>query len=863
MRPRTAVWLAATVIALFATVAPSLVSAEDADEGSTELRTTILHPGDNFVGWVAEPKPVAELFAEFPQIELIYTWDPEGRSYRSGSRNGGGTLTALEPGMAANIRIAGDEPVEWERPVTPAKGGITLYRGVNWVTWLGREEWPLDQVVRGIGSSLISIRVGNVTWPAPLDDSVDNLPTLRRGDAVEVTVSRDVNWLQPTGLMPRIVFAGGAGQEQEDRITDDVGSTIDFFAEHYGIEADASTLTIYVWTRYDDLIATGSHFENYRLHYEANPVGAGSVSWEGYFAPTRIMLTPGSGRYTITHEYTHVIQHQLHSATRYGRPGGTAAWFTEGTAMHAENLHRIVDGVQSESSVLSNLAMRAAAPEAPPLKEAERNVTGWHYVLGHLATTWLVQNFGTDVWIELWRHHLPQRIGPHGAWQSSLPFQEILEVALGVSIDDYYQRFEARRAGLPSANVGLRDDRYSISGTVRDTSGKPLAGLTVSDLYSNPSCGRKSFVVTDTSGRYEIDGLGACGYIISVLDASQFGALFFSNKGNVESRWQATPLHVIDGDVHGIDFTVPDTLHTKSSKVTIVGPDDAPLGGLLVWLNGPKGGTRYRTSGDGVFRIPVGAIGTQRLGIELAPGCILYVAEEGLVTEQWRALGFAPGSQSGSDLRVRVGAEQCVHRVEGRVMDPTGEAWSGLAASRGVVVRADGEEGNVQVSTRSSGDFTVTLPGPGRYRISAAVDACTVYYDADGVTGSRDLSARVDSRGSGLESVDILVPEDVCVDLRGRVVAPSSNESQRIWLNLHNDEVSMWRWSSPDGMFTFKVRAGASYELSHWSGSCRMYYAGNGIVSNAPQEPLMIATKETAGTEIVFRLPEDPASFCD
>ena len=177
-------WLAVGLLAIAVFAVSQTVNDADAQAADLGTETLELQPGDNFVGWLAEPKPVAEVFAELPEASLIYTWDALTRTYLFAARSGIGNLETLESGMAAQIRVEGNNTVEWERPLTPAKGMVTLYSGVNWVAWNGRDEWPLDQVARGIGKSRVSIRVDGRTWPAPLDGSVDEFPALRRGDAV-------------------------------------------------------------------------------------------------------------------------------------------------------------------------------------------------------------------------------------------------------------------------------------------------------------------------------------------------------------------------------------------------------------------------------------------------------------------------------------------------------------------------------------------------------------------------------------------------------------------------------------------------------------------------------------------------------
>ena len=215
-------------VALFALIAAlALVSSVTrAEDAATE--TLELQPGDNFVGWVAEPIAVADIFEQVPEATLIYTWSADSRRWRYVIRDVGGSLETLDSGMAAVIRIDGRRTVKWERPLTPAKGMVTLYSGENWVTWNGRDEWPLDQVARGIGTTLVSIEVrGQLYQP----DEETTIAPLRRGDPLRVTVSRDLHWLQPTGMMPKIVWVGDISQSLKDNMTADIRDLVDYFAD--------------------------------------------------------------------------------------------------------------------------------------------------------------------------------------------------------------------------------------------------------------------------------------------------------------------------------------------------------------------------------------------------------------------------------------------------------------------------------------------------------------------------------------------------------------------------------------------------------------------------------------------------------
>ncbi len=303
-------------------------SHKDGAEGAL-TETLTLHPGNNFVGWVAEPIAVADIFDAIPAASLIYRWDAVERRWQYAIRDVGGTLRILEPGMAATIRIEGNQSVEWERPLTPAKGMVTLYSGVNWVAWNGRDKWPLDQVARGIGSSLISLEVRGIAYQPDSDVSetigpLDGDTDIRRGDALRVTVNRDLRWLQPTGMMPKIVLVGDIPESVNDEIAADIRSVMDFFSETFALETDFSETTILL---YNDIDAAVEYEESgaepsfgYRPDWLRGTLTAGRIAqatpW-GFFMSACGWLTPsprpchGRTTETIAHEWFHVFQSHL------------------------------------------------------------------------------------------------------------------------------------------------------------------------------------------------------------------------------------------------------------------------------------------------------------------------------------------------------------------------------------------------------------------------------------------------------------------------------------------------------------------------------------------------------------------------
>ncbi|MDE2987821.1 MAG: hypothetical protein OXT70_07180 [Chloroflexota bacterium] len=186
-------------------------------EETQELRTITLQPGDNFVGWVDESITLDELLAQLPGIERVSTWVAvEQREIVAVMQENGtwsGPLQTLKPGSAYVIRLGGTLPVEWTRPIVPVAGLIELRTGENWAAWLGPDGWTIADVAKGIGAFLSEIRLGDHVYDPSDPETANARQTVSRGDPLVVTVRRGVNWLQPTYVLPKLIFAGSVHQE--------------------------------------------------------------------------------------------------------------------------------------------------------------------------------------------------------------------------------------------------------------------------------------------------------------------------------------------------------------------------------------------------------------------------------------------------------------------------------------------------------------------------------------------------------------------------------------------------------------------------------------------------------------------------
>jgi len=140
-----------------ATVVGMALASADGDVEQPETYSVRLQPGVNYVGWTEAAVPVDSLFASVSEIQGVWAWDADQQRFQFAAPALPArlwTLRDVEPGMSLVLTIGGEQPVDWVRMRRPAQGTVELKTGWNLATWLGRDEAPLDWVVRGIGGSL-------------------------------------------------------------------------------------------------------------------------------------------------------------------------------------------------------------------------------------------------------------------------------------------------------------------------------------------------------------------------------------------------------------------------------------------------------------------------------------------------------------------------------------------------------------------------------------------------------------------------------------------------------------------------------------------------------------------------------------
>lgn len=346
-----------------------LITDSDSARAQHARRPITLQPGENFIGWFDREASVQVLFEVIPALESVWAWNAENLF----GSEGPGWLTArrdpaipesrplhtVAPGMGLSLFISGDSPVDLWVAQTPAVGLVKLHADWNLVAWLGRNTTDLADAVRGVGQSLDSAYSWDSTrggWCSyrPALGRLNPSCTVQPGGAVWVNVDRDVNWLQPTGEKPRVVFAGEVSPSVQESVNDDLDAAMVFFAEEWGVQADHARTTLYVATDGDALAAVipdDYPCEDVTKTWAKYPAwqcpASGGNSfivlresrWHDKARVRNMGNSRVEGRYDLVHEYTHAVQHQLGGGWSADQPN----WLVEGMAFWVEGLLYVDD----------------------------------------------------------------------------------------------------------------------------------------------------------------------------------------------------------------------------------------------------------------------------------------------------------------------------------------------------------------------------------------------------------------------------------------------------------------------------------------------------------------------------------------
>ena len=768
-RPKLLIGLLATAAVLLALgLFPSDARAADAPTETLEL-----HPGDNFVGWVAEPIAVADIFEQISAATLIYTWNADSRTYRHAIRDVGGTLERLDPGMSARIRIEGRKTVKWERSLTPAKGMVTLYSGVNWVAWNGRDEWPLDQVARGIGTSLVSIEVeerGIVYQPsgniAEAIEPLSGKSTLRRGDALRVTVNRDLRWLQPTGMMPNIIWVGTFSPELMDDITADIRRVVDFFAEEFAVETDFADTTALLYSSIDAAVEyAGSEAtlqfgytpEVLRVRMTAGWLAQGK-DW-GFFLSACGWQSPAPQPCyqrtieTLTHEWFHHLQGQLSTK----RPLVSPVWMIEGPAIWAEwQLPSLLTNVSYDSEL--DWRLDATARIVATLESVEQPYTSLAYTLGSVAAERLAAMNDADAHIEYNRQLYPQASGTGRRWLQTPTWHEAFEAAFGLPTAAFYEDFEAWRETLPIPHrrYNYSPEDVELYGTLLHDDGSPASGFRVETTAyldgADVSFARTAIV--DKVGRFSIEVAPQTRQRIVVTRSGC--RLWLSDRGLTTAQPQPGEYGELDtNNLSELNLTLPEGACENELRAKVIRLRDEDRAVQVLLIDEETGAwfpTRLGGSGEYIGYAP--KPGRYNVLVRL-DDCAVHYSEYRIVASGQDADVLNLDDEAVS-IEFRIPDDLCVHRISGRIVDQDGNTVGG-----GWIQMADGHASS-SGGVAADGSFGMEVPDSGEYVLftGTEVEDCYIAYSDSGGTAAWRFATPIVVSDSDVTGIEFVVPSD-------------------------------------------------------------------------------------------------------
>ncbi|MYA02063.1 MAG: carboxypeptidase regulatory-like domain-containing protein [Chloroflexi bacterium] len=914
------VWLIVGLTALLTVGLPSASAEEESDQPETFV--TRLYPGHNLVGWTTQSAPVNALFEAVPEIELVYAWDATKQRWRFAAptiRERFWSLRTLTPGMGLQVRVTGVESIDWERPRRPAQGTVQLEVGWNMVSWLGRDGSPLDRAISGVGRQFKRARLWSEQDQAFLHYRADTIanreaqPSLAFGDALWVEVGRSVNWLQPTGVVPEVVFAGHADASLQNRVIADVRAVIDFHWDQYGIEADFSQFIIYVARSPEHLNrALGGRSllsaearllqDTYRLAH-IRDIWSVAAGWadEGardghihmaikqeHWSKSQLQER-WSPRSNTAHEYLHILQYHLvdHRA-RFKRATPTfhepPRWITEGWAMWIQDALEYA----SEGSTWEQIHNRARE-QTIGLPSLEEGGDSFEYVLGRAAAHLLTESPSDYSLLEYFRTLKAQGLGPHGQWESWPRWQDAFNDVFGRSIGEFYREFESWRG--TNGQAGSQTHEHPATAP-------SLAGYVVLAEGADPDVTKVKIRVrtrTEDGLEYSIGGKhwmnAGEGFELAVepnsrnLLSVQFGepscVAYYAEGEAVQDPDDADVLQVESSSIRNLELKVSSRTCSERVHGTLLDATGHPLAGLVVSVQRPLDYHTNRdnqnptaaqfsnvnlSNSDGSFSLLLARSMHGTLTIRLRDECQLSIPlstvdRVGRSEGVWHgSRGTIASTEDGAvvDVQIRVEDDACGYAIAGRVVDADGSPVAGEQ------VAALSEGGaSARGRTNSDGSFAMVVPENGQYRVSVRIDGCRVFYRDSGATLSHQQASLVRVSDANATGVKVQLAEGVCGRrISGRLLNADGTPRGGVAVAAHGNAGLARDSTDSDGAFSVAVPASGSYLLSVFIDGCNLHYSGSGPTTNLNNaNEIHVSNAQVTGIE--FRLPENPAAFCN
>ena len=361
-----------------------------------------------------------------------------------------------------------------------------------------------------------------------------------------------------------------------------------------------------------------------------------------------------------------------------------------------------------------------------------------------------------------------------------------------------------------------------ISGTVANTGGTGLGGITVRAEGDHHSDASSSYTATTASnGSYSLrvpPGL----FVVSFTDPTGVRtSAYYAASGVTLDRNRAARLSVGAAAIGGIGGKLGSNVKV-SGKVT--GPGGVNVANAWVSVFSTLWQDWARTAADGSYSVPVPPNGDYGIRFEdPASHAAGYYGAAGLQPTTATATAVHVAATSVSGINARLAA---AHKITGRV---TGAGVSGLP---GITVCADSVVVSACVATKADGSYAVTVP-PGGYTIQFQASPQSYgssdgwggtfsdgYYAASGFTTRADQASIVTVGSANVGGINTVISRNLRIT--GRVTAPNGVGIAGVYVFADRLVGRSYAVTGPDGRYTIDAPAGAytisydAYWMSSW-----------------------------------------------
>lgn len=501
-------------------VAVLVTSPVSGAEGGNASFITVLYPGWNLIGWVADATPVDSLFNEIEELDRVSDRDSASGDWQSTARGEDrvdSETRILRPGRAYWLYLNGEQSVEWIRARGTYSNNMQLRSGTNFVAWRALDSVPAAVGMRQIRNSAVMAGTWDAAtqkWrlaPVSLAFSYWSLNEFNHGDGVWIRTTTDIVWHQLTGESPSVTFVGSVSEQQRADTLAELEAYREMFAATFGGVVSGARIVVFSDTN-ANMAWSQEVFGSGRTREACGSVRA----WETYY-------TISCDKSVLAHEYFHVLQH---AAERLAGTTLPPDWIVEGGAMYAPLL-AVSETTGSETSELIEDTLRAAQADGRGLSIAAAHTFDHHqYQTAAAAIHLLMQTNGSKRLLQYDRRLSAAPPGRHYRACGGDPYSRAMfEKLFGISIPNLksliksasprYEPPHTLAASLQTQEPPLRlqlqilspdGSRYNSAATMCLTApdtGSQFAELAIAGSLSIPV----------ESGRYEVQAIelgGGC-----------------------------------------------------------------------------------------------------------------------------------------------------------------------------------------------------------------------------------------------------------------------------------------------------------------------------------------------------------------